>query len=71
MHEEFIQTITFKCLLLKKTQSVLSIIEECLACVMKFSSQFLLTGEFQSTILSSVHKKFREVSSLLFKGKCT
>ena len=67
-HEQYLEMVLFRCLLVKKTQGILTLIEECLSCVIRFSCCFLLGDQLQSISMSSIHKKFREISSLLFKG---
>ena len=71
VHNEYLYKTIFKCLLVKKTQSVLNLIEECLACVIRFCCPFLLAEKFKWHTLSNIHKKFHEISSLLFKGLYT
>lgn len=67
-HDDYLKEVLSKCLLIKKTQSVLNLIEECLACVIKFAAQFLSSDQFKPSVLSTVYKKFRSISSLLLKG---
>jgi gamma-tubulin complex component 6 len=65
-HNDYLNTLLFRCLLNQKLQPILNIIDNCLGAVIKFGGH-LLYQRAQPQTLHVIYNSFRDSSALLYK----